>query len=71
MTVSTPNSSNIKGFSYRNQRLVVNFKAGGSYAYENVPEFLVRKFESIATSGSAGKFFLQNIKNKFPYTRIK
>lgn len=67
MIIETPNSSNIKKVEYEGKNLFVEFKAGGIYRYDNVPQ---RIFEAFRTEPSAGKYFQTNVKNKYSYTKI-
>ena len=68
-TIDTPNSSNIASvtYDYVTQELLVEFKSGGIYTYQAVPDHL---FEAFGTVSSAGKHFCQHIKNHFKFTRI-
>lgn len=60
-------SSNIKAIGYENGNVIVAFKNGTQYAYENVDEKL---FKCFLDSDSKGKFFAQHIKGKFEYKQL-
>lgn len=62
-------SSNIDGYRYLEERslLLIAFKGGTTYAYENVPISIVSDFTG---APSKGRFFGQRIKNVFPCTKL-
>jgi hypothetical protein len=63
-------SSNIKSLGYdeTTQKLEVEFKAGGLYQYAAVPKGLYERFMS---APSKGRFFDQNVKEKFRTSKIR
>lgn len=67
--IATPDSSNIAGFDYSKEKLVltVEFKNGGRYNYYDVPEVV---FERMKAAPSKGQFLAQNIKNNYRYARV-
>lgn len=67
-TLETPNSSNIKKIEYEDNKLFVEFKQGGRYSYDNVPEEL---FKEAQKASSAGRWFFARIKGKFPCVRLR
>lgn len=62
-------SSNIEGYCYLRDRalLLIEFKSGGVYAYENVPDGIPDLF---ANAASHGKFFQEHIKDDFTATKL-
>ena len=68
-TFSTDKSSNIKGLSYddMNNSLVVEFKNGGKYLYEDVP---IELYESFVKADSVGKFFFANVRGKYKFQKL-
>lgn len=61
-------SSNLSSVGYENGTLYIAFRAGGLYAYYNVPENV---FNALMSASSHGKFFSQFIKNRYRYKRIR
>lgn len=63
-------SSNITSASYdtTSKDLLVIFKNGSIYEYKNFPWAQFTKFRM---SESQGKFFTTEIKNNYPYKKIK
>jgi hypothetical protein len=55
-------SSNIHGVVYDGGTMIVHFKNGTIYKYQDVPEDLHKQFMA---SVSKGSFFHHNIKGKF------
>lgn len=62
-------SSNIVKTQYDTltKKLIVEFKHGGSYEYENVPHQTYTQFR---TAPSQGSFFTKNISKTFKYKKI-
>ena len=62
-------SSNLVGTEYdtATKKLVVEFKNGAKYEYEDVPHQLYTSFRS---SESQGKFFTSEISKKFKYKKL-
>jgi len=67
--ISTPESSNVNGFSYDSvsQILTVEFKSGVRYNYYDVPSHV---YEGLKTAGSKGSYLSNNIKNIYRYARL-
>jgi lysyl-tRNA synthetase class 2 len=67
--IETPESSSIARFCYDgpNQVLVIQFKHGGIYNYSDVPATV---FREMIAAPSKGQFFLENIRDKYDYTRV-
>ena len=66
--ISTPQSSNVAGFSYdvANQVLTVEFNSGSRYDYYDVPEHI---FEGMKTADSKGRYLNAEIKGHYRYAR--
>ena len=62
-------SSNLKTTEYdtESKKLVVEFKNGAKYEYDDVPHQLYTSFRS---SESQGKFFTSEISKKFKYKKL-
>jgi hypothetical protein len=67
---STDKSSNIKSVGYEGdtKTLMVEFKNGSKYVYEDVP---VELFEAFGKADSAGKFFFANVRGKYKFSRMQ
>lgn len=65
-TTLTPASSNIASISFdpETDTLTVEFRSGEEYDYMNVPPQVYRAF---AAAGSAGQYFIRNIKGRYGY----
>jgi len=63
-------SSNIKKTEYdtETKKLIIDFKNGMKYEYDEVPHQLYTQFRM---SESQGKFFNANIAKKYQYEKIK
>ena len=63
------NSSDIASIGYdaAAQILEIEFHATGSYRYFSVPAAV---FETLRTTPSPGKYFLQNIKGQFAWEKV-
>lgn len=63
-------SSNINSIGYDNENsmLEIEFLSGGIYQYSNVP---INIYNDIMNSVSHGKYFRQNIKDRFNSTKIR
>lgn len=63
------NSSLVRGYGYiaHSQKLTVSLASNRSYIYHNVPASVVEEF---AKAESAGKFFNQNIRNKYDWAEF-
>jgi hypothetical protein len=55
------------GYDDATQTLEIEFHATGIYRYFSVPKEI---FDSLLSTPSPGKFFLQNIKGKFAWEKI-
>jgi len=64
--VSSSNVASI-GYDADAQVLEVEFVNGGVYQYTNVPR---EAFDELQSAASKGSYFSQNIKNRYPYTRV-
>lgn len=66
---TTVNSSLVRGFGYiaDSQKLTVSLTNDRCYLYHNVPASVVTEF---ANAPSAGKFFNQNIRNKYDWAEF-
>ena len=61
-------SSIIEVILYNNDAiLTIQFKGGASYQYAEVP---IEEFFKLRESESKGKYFIQNIKDKFETTKL-
>lgn len=62
-------SSNLQSIGYDSdsQTLEVEFKNGGIYQYSGVPE---HEFTNVMNADSHGKYFIANIKDRYPYTKL-
>ncbi|MFZ5802554.1 MAG: KTSC domain-containing protein [Candidatus Omnitrophota bacterium] len=56
------------GYERKTKVLQVEFIAGATYQYQNVPEFI---FQNFLNAPSHCQFLDQNIKGKFPYRKIR
>lgn len=56
------NSSTIAEVGYDLGMLVIKFKNGGKYAFNDVPE---KTYKELLSAPSKGKYFAANIRNKF------
>jgi hypothetical protein len=61
-------SSNLKSAEWQDDTLTVEFQKGGIYKYYNLPEDV---YLSLLRSQSKGKFFHQNIVNRYKTERVK
>ena len=66
--ISTPESSNVAGFSYDEtiQVLTVEFNSGSRYEYYDVP---VHLFEGMCATDSKGRYLNDEIKGQYRYAR--
>ena len=62
-------SSNIEGYLYlaAQNMLLIAFKSGGTYAYDNVPQSVATGFGNAA---SKGKFFQADIKDRYTTSKL-
>lgn len=64
-------SSNIEALAHEGDRLLVQFKSGAIYAYENVTAEL---FRAVKTAASVGRTFNELIKSRpsdYPFFRLE
>jgi hypothetical protein len=61
-------SSNLKSVGYENQTLEIEFHSGGLYQYPNVPSSI---YQGLMSASSKGSYFAQQIKNRFPFHRLR
>ena len=66
--INTPESSNIVRFAYDSQSnvLTVEFKAGSTYNYYDIPEII---FDQMKGASSKGQFLAQQVKGSYRYAR--
>lgn len=50
------------------QILDIEFQTGSKYRYRNVP---MATFNGLANAESRGKYFVENIRNKFKFTKVR
>ena len=62
-------SSNIEGYLYlaAKSTLLIAFKSGGTYAYDNVPQSVATGF---GNASSKGKFFQSDIKDRYTTSKL-
>lgn len=62
-------SSNIEGYLYlaAKSTLLIAFKSGGTYAYDNVPQSIATGF---GNAPSKGKFFQSDIKDRYTTSKL-
>ncbi len=60
-------SSNLEAVGYASRWLIIKFKTGGIYAYQDVPP---ATYEAFARAESKGKFYHQQIKGKFVSEKV-
>lgn len=67
--IETPESSNIRRFSYEasTSTLLVEFKNGGAYKYFDVPSHV---FDQMKVASSKGQFLAQVVKGTYRYARV-
>jgi hypothetical protein len=67
LPVKKVKSSMIHGVAEVNSDLLVQFNDGHRYRFYNVPPHVKK---SLMSAGSHGKFFAQNIKDKYKYEKV-
>jgi len=67
--METPDSTAIRAIRYdeERQRLLVRFIDGDEYAYVGVPGEVHRSF---AEADSKGRFFVAEIRDRYPYNKL-
>ena len=61
------NSSAIEKIGYQNNELFIKFITGKMYIYNGVPTNIYNKF---INAESKGKFFINNIKDRYNYQKV-
>jgi hypothetical protein len=69
MNRQSVNSSNITSIGYnpKTQILEIEFHSGGVYRYYSVPN---SEYQALMNASSHGKYFDQNIKKTYQYSKI-
>ena len=67
MLLTEVNSSNIRAIGHEDNNLIVQYKSGVKYLYENVS---TDTFNELLNAESKGSFMNKNIKNKYPYRKL-
>lgn len=67
MKITSVSSSNISTIGYERYTLIISFKDGGTYEYEDVPESV---YNSLMSASSHGSYFSDNIKNVYRCRKI-
>jgi hypothetical protein len=69
MLMVSVRSTNIRsaGYSAASRTLEIVFRSGGRYQYFGVPDLF---FERLIKAKSAGRFFHDNIKDRFKWRRL-
>lgn len=62
----TPDSSTINSIDHNGEKLIVEFKSGGTYHYD-APESV---YHEMKAAPSAGKFLHANVKGKFNHAKV-
>jgi len=57
----------IKSIVFTNKTLIVKLRSGGVYAYLNVPQKTIDRFNY---AESKGRFFSREIRNQFDYVKV-
>jgi hypothetical protein len=70
MEMTPVESSNVEsvGYDADSEELHVQFKGGGLYRYEGVPQ---ETHTDMMGSDSIGKFIDQSVKGQFPFTKLE
>ena len=55
------------GYSYDARVLEAEFRAGGVYQYDGVPE---NRYEGLMRASSKGRYFRAHIKDRFPTRKV-
>ena len=59
-------STDIAAIAKKLDNLVIKFNNGGIYEYKGAAV----EFENLLNASSKGKYFHENVKNKYPYLKI-
>lgn len=65
--IETPQSDQIESVGHDGSSLFVNFRNGGTYRYDGVPEYMCRDLQ---INPSPGSYLASNVKGSYPYMRI-
>ncbi len=67
--LNLPASSTIQSAAYwpKKEYLLVSFKSGATYSYNNVPMLTVQLWQNVS---SAGSWFYRNIRTSYPYQKL-
>lgn len=57
----------IVGYDSRNSKLEITFRRGGVYRYAGVPGNV---YDELMNAESQGSYFAENIKEKYPFTKV-
>ena len=70
MAWNSVTSSNLKRVSYnpRSHEMLIQFQSGAVYQYWDVPGNIS---QGLVQAESPGKFFNQNVRNRYSYKRVK
>lgn len=68
--IETPKSSTIKKVTFDGSNLMIEFKTGGEYKYENVPPEIFKELEEGINKISVGRWYLSRIKGKYKNKKI-
>lgn len=65
--VETPQSDQIESVGHDGSSLFVNFRSGGIYRYDGVPDYM---YKDIVVDSSPGSYLASNVKKRYPHTRL-
>ena len=68
MNMIPVDSSDLSSVGYENGTLYIAFNSGGLYSYSGVPASV---YSGLLSASSKGRYFHANIKNVYPYQRIR
>lgn len=70
MIMTPVSSSNLESVGYdpSTETLRIKFLKSGLYEYYNVPQDI---YDGLMAASSKGKYFHNNIKDKYPYTKLE
>ncbi|KZX11337.1 hypothetical protein MBORA_15820 [Methanobrevibacter oralis] len=70
MIMTPVSSSNLESVGYdpSTETLRIKFLKSGLYEYYNVPQDV---YDGLMAASSKGKYFHNNIKDKYPYTKLE
>lgn len=69
MNRQSVNSSDLKsvGYDEETQTLEIEFRSGAIYEYYNVPQNI---YDGLMSASSYGKYFNQNIRDNYQYSKV-